>query len=93
MSLLPRHPQERLRTWPRRLSVARVEQGGVWIDKPNQIGRVQIPLHLDATLVTVMHPQGERFLLLLPTLTRLGQFGGACGNGDDLAASTFSQTG
>jgi hypothetical protein len=56
MSLLPRRPQERLRTRPRLLSVARVEQVSLWIHKPDQVGGVQIPLHLQATLLAVVDP-------------------------------------
>jgi hypothetical protein len=49
MGLLPRRPQDGLPTWPSRTGLVRVEQERVWIHKPNQIGRVEVPLHLHAT--------------------------------------------
>ena len=81
MGLLPRRPQERLRTRPSHTSLVRVEQEGVGIDKPDQIGRVEVPLHLQATGGTVMHPLRQRFLRDATTLTGLRQFGRAGGNG------------
>jgi hypothetical protein len=74
-SLLPRRPQERLRTWPSLACLARVEQEGVWVHKPDQVGRIQIPLHLDATRRTGVDAQRQRFLFDAATLTGLRQFG------------------
>jgi hypothetical protein len=93
MSLLPRRPQERLRTRPGLTCLVCVEQEGLRVHKPNQVGGVQIPLHLDAAVLAGVHAHRERFLLLFATLTSLGQLGGAGGHGDDLAASTCSQAG
>ena len=93
MGLLPRRPQERFRTRPSHTSLVRVEQEGVGIDKPDQIGRVEVPLHLQATGGTVMHPLRQRFLRDATTLTGLRQFGRAGGNEVHLPASTCSQTG
>ena len=93
MSLLPRRPQERLRTRPSLACLVRVEQVGVWIHKPDQVGGIQIPLHPDATPLTVVDAERERLLGDAATLTGLGAFRRACGDAVYLPASTFSQTG
>jgi hypothetical protein len=56
-SLLPRRPQERLCTRPSLACLVRVQQVGVWIHKPNQVGRIQVPLHLHATLLVIAFKQ------------------------------------
>src|SRR5258706_4549194 len=93
MSLLPRRPQERLRTRPSLACLVGWEQVGVWIYKPDQVGGIQIPLHPDATPLTVVDAERERFLCDAATLTGLGEFRRACGDAVYLPASTFSQTG
>jgi hypothetical protein len=92
MSLLPRRPQERLRTRPSLACLVRVEQVGVWMHKPDQVGGIQIPLHPDAPPLTVVDAERERFLCDAATLTGLGAFRRACGDAVYLPASTFSQT-
>ena len=71
MSLLPRRPQDGLPTWPSLTCLVRVEQEDVWINKADQVGRVQIPLHLEATLLAGMDSLRERFLLDAATLADL----------------------
>jgi hypothetical protein len=93
MSLLPRRPQDGFPTWPSVYRLARVEQESVWVHKPDQVGGVEVPLHLQAARRTGMHPKREWFLLYSTTLTGLGQFGRSGRDGDDLPASTCSQTG
>src|SRR5258706_13272765 len=93
MSLLPRRPQERLRTRPSLACLVGWEQVGVWIYKPDQVGGIQIPLHPDATPPTVVDAEGEGFLADAATRTGLGEFRRACGDAVYLPASTFSQTG
>jgi len=73
--------------------LVRVEQVGVWIHKPDQVGGIQIPLHPDATPLTVVDAERERFLADAATRTGLGEFRRACGDAVYLPASTFSQTG
>ena len=92
MSLLPRRPQERLRTRPSLACWVRVEQVGVWIHQPDQVGGRQIPLHPDATPLTVVDAERERLLGDAATRTGLGAFRRACGDAVYLPASTLSQT-
>jgi hypothetical protein len=56
-------------------------------------GGLQIPLHPDATPLTVVDAERERLLCDAATLTGLGAFRRACGDAVNLPASTFSQTG
>src|SRR5260221_447096 len=93
MRLLPRRPQERLRTRPSLACLVRVEQVGVGIQKRDQVGEIKIPLHRDATPLTVVDAEREWFLCDAATLTGVGEFRRACGDAVYLPASTFSQTG
>ncbi len=93
MGLLPRRPQDGFPTWPGGLRLVRMEQEGLLVHKPDQVGGVQIPLHLEAARRTSMHPLRQRFLLDSTTLAGLRQFRPSRGNGENLAASTRSQTG
>ena len=92
MGLLPRRPQDGFPTWPSSLCLVCMEQERCWINESDQIGRVQIPLHLQSTPVTVVYTQRQWFLLHLATLTGLGELGCPRGHLDHLGASTCSQT-
>src|SRR5260221_9881136 len=69
--LLIRRLQGGLPPRPRRLGLAYVEQGGVWIHEASQMGREEIPLGASPTGTSVP-ALGAGFLLDPATVARLG---------------------
>ena len=67
-SLLPSRPQERFRTWPRRIRLGDLE--GIVFHKAGQISTKEVPLRGHAA-ITGMDPLGEPFFVLLATQTDL----------------------
>src|SRR5713101_6452806 len=88
--LLIRRLQGGLPPRPRRLGMARVEQGRVWINKACQPGREEIALSASPT-GTDMPALGARFLLDPAAVAGLGEFCPPGIDRHDGPASTLSQ--